>query len=121
MGTAAGRAGLQLVESGFLIGSLIVVLEWALPMLQRHALDMRELSFACVFGVLIVIAQTIVAYLRPASKAELVQQIEGILYEEERLRTSPRTDFLQLKQWAREDPTWATTTPGMPAMPPRRH
>lgn len=122
--TAAGRAGLQLVESSFIVGSLVVVLEWVVPLLQRRPVDMQEMGVLCVFSFLAVVLHVLVAYLRPASKAELAQQIEEILYEDVRrpaLPPTPRTDFLQLKQWAMNDRTWDVTVPGMPVMPPRRH
>lgn len=122
--TPGQRAGLQLLESGAIVAILILILEWITPWASGRKTDPAELAFALIFGTTCVVMHVTLAYLRPPNKAELVAQVEEILHEEERLRTSPEMPRVrQMAHWMTNDPrmandpTWPETLP-LPAVRP---
>jgi hypothetical protein len=111
------------MESAFIVGSLIAVLECVLPAIEHKNMDWDQLVFACAFGLLIVLAHAVAAYVRPPERDGMEERIEQALYTlEERMQQQgpgpPSTRFAQLRQWAQNDPTWAPTTPDLPAVHP---
>jgi hypothetical protein len=125
------RAWDQCVETTFLVGALIAVVECALPVIEQRMIDWNQLLFACAFSILVILAHTIAAYFRPVERDETAERVEQTLAAfEERWHPQPGPSpprmqqpgpqsirMQQLQQWAANDPTWAPTTPGLPTMP----
>jgi hypothetical protein len=69
----------QFVESLFLVGSLVAVLEVILPVIQGRGLDWQLMLFACAFGLLIVFVHTAVAYMRSPYEDHTAERVERAL------------------------------------------
>lgn len=121
------RAWEQFIESAFVTGCLIAALEVALPAIERQAMDWNQLSLICAFGIFVILGHTAVAFLRrPPEHDKKTERIEQRLAALEQ-RWQPQGPgppatirYAQLQQWAQNDPTWAPTTPDLPAIPRTR-